>query len=152
MSRFVQRRFCDHRLIALVAVSSTLRAQRILLVEDAVDIREMWRLWLTFRGFHVDAAGDGAEALRLASVCRPDLVLMDLWMPIMDGVEAIRRLRARPSTADVPIIAITADTSTTAVERARASGCDQFVAKPVMPEELLDHIRAALRPRKRRRP
>lgn len=141
MCRLVQRRSCNLDLI--VHVEQRPRRQRILLVEDSVDLREMWRLWLKWCGFRVSAAADGAAALRLASARRPDLVLMDLWMPVMDGLEAIKQLRARPSTADIPIIALTASPSTTAAEQARASGCDYFVVKPVTPEDLLLHIRIA---------
>lgn len=124
-------------------------SQRILLVEDSLDLQEMWRHWLTWCGFRVNAAGDGVEALRLAAARRPDLVLMDLWLPIMDGIEAITQLRARASTATVPIIALTANPSVTTEARAKASGCDYFVPKPITPEELLAIIRTAFRERKR---
>jgi len=105
----------------------------------------MWRVWLTLFEFHVDTAADGAEALRCAWAHRPDLVLMDVWMPIIDGLEATRRLRARPLTADVPIIVMTASPGAMVAEQARACGCDQFLAKPVTPDQLLDHIRLAFR-------
>jgi CheY-like chemotaxis protein len=105
----------------------------------------MWRIWLTFYGFYVDAAADGAEALRLARAHRPDLVLMDLWMPVVDGLEAMRGLRAHPLTTSVPIIVLTASSCEIEAERARACGCDQILAKPVMPDQLLGHIRMAFR-------
>ena len=124
---------------------------RILLVEDSADLQEMWQYWLTWCGFRVNAAADGVEALRLAAARRPDLVLMDLWLPIMDGIEAITHLRARASTATVPIIALTANPSVTTEARARASGCDYFVSKPITPDELLAVIRTAFSSRKRLR-
>lgn len=117
------------------------RPQRILLVEDTDDVREMWRLWLTMWGFQVQEARNGAEAVRLAEAHPPDLVLMDLSMPVLDGMEATRQLRRNARTATVPIIALTAHLCGGAAEEARKSGCDQFVAKPVCPDDLLEHIR-----------
>lgn len=114
-------------------------------MEDTTDLRDMWRQWLLFLGFDVDEAGDGAEAVRRAKLHTPDLVLMDVWLPILDGLEATRQIRAERRLADVPIIVMTAQNSARAAERARESGCTRFVVKPVGPEELLEHIRAVLR-------
>jgi len=118
--------------------------RRILVVEDSPDIRELWRLWLTLSGFIVDEAANGAEGVQKAREQRPDLVLMDLLMPVMDGVEAIQCLRAHASTADVAILAITAVSSGEAAQRARAAGADACVSKPLMPEDLLIHMQTAL--------
>jgi CheY-like chemotaxis protein len=120
-----------------------IRPQRVLVVEDSADIRGLWRMWLTGSGFSVDEASNGAEALAQAANRPPDLVLMDLCMPIMDGVEAIRRLRANPSTAEVPIIVITAQGTEESAQRAAEAGADAYVDKPVMPDELLQHMKDA---------
>jgi CheY-like chemotaxis protein len=121
------------------------RPQRVLVVEDTADLREMWRQWLQFLNFEVAEAENGAEAVRRARLQRPDVVLMDMWLPVLDGLEATRQIRAEESLADVPIIVVTAQNSGRAAERARESGCTRFVVKPVSPEELLGHIRAVLR-------
>src|SRR5262245_28214139 len=95
------------------------RPQTVLLVEDSTDVRELWRLWLTFWGFSVVEARNGSEAVERAVSSPPDLILMDLWMPVVDGIEAIKRLRAHHDTADIPIIALSAQ-SVTPTERAAA--------------------------------
>jgi CheY-like chemotaxis protein len=119
------------------------RPQRVLVVEDSADIRGLWRLWLTFSGFIVEEASNGVEAIARARDTRPDLVLMDLCMPVMDGVEAIKVLRADSSTAEVPIIVITAEGTEAAKRRAADAGADAYIGKPVMPDELLQHMRDA---------
>ena len=119
------------------------RPQRVLVVEDSIDIRGLWRMWLTFSGFLVEEASNGAEAIALAHDRRPDLVLMDLCMPVMDGVEAIKALRADSSTAEVPIIVITAQGTDESAQQAAEAGADAYVDKPVMPDELLQHMRDA---------
>jgi CheY-like chemotaxis protein len=100
-------------------------------------------MWLTFSGFLIDEASNGADAVTLARNRRPDLVLMDLCMPVMDGVEAIRALRADSSMAGVPIIVITAQGTDESAQRAAEAGADAYVDKPVMPDELLQHMRDA---------
>jgi CheY-like chemotaxis protein len=119
------------------------RPQRVLVVEDSADIRGLWRMWLTFSGFLVDEATNGVEAITVARSRKPDLVLMDLCMPVMDGVEAIKVLRADAGTSDVPIIVITAQGTEESAQRAAEAGADAYVDKPVMPEELLQHMRDA---------
>jgi CheY-like chemotaxis protein len=119
------------------------RPQRVLVVEDSADIRGLWRMWLTFSGFLVDEASNGSEAITLARSTPPDLVLMDLCMPVMDGVEAIRLLRADAATSEVPIVVITAQGTDESAQRAAEAGADAYVDKPVMPDELLQHMRDA---------
>lgn len=119
------------------------RPQRVLIVEDSDDIRQMWTTWLRYWGFVIDEARDGAEAVRKARHQRPDLVLMDLCMPVQDGFSATSQLRSHPPTADVPVLAISALMDPPAGDRARAAGCDAFLAKPIDPQQLLAHIRAA---------
>ncbi|MEO8260871.1 MAG: response regulator [Acidobacteriota bacterium] len=113
------------------------------MVDDSPDIRGMWLTWLSLSGFVVDEAENGAEAVARARAHRPDMVLMDLTMPVMDGIEAIKRLRADDSTTDVPIIALTALDADDSVRRARDAGADAYVRKPVSPEELLEHMQRA---------
>ena len=103
----------------------------------------MWAAWLTFWGFTVDAAENGAEAVRMAQARRPDLVLMDLWMPVLDGLNATRHIRSDATMADVPILALSANGHPSAPPQAKAAGCDAFVLKPVHPDELLEHMRRA---------
>jgi CheY-like chemotaxis protein len=121
------------------------RPQRVLVADDSDDIRELWCAWLTFWGFEVDRASNGQEAVEKAHASHPDLVLMDLWMPVLDGLDATARLKADRETADVPVLALSAHVFPPAPERALAAGCERFLAKPVEPEMLLDEIRGALR-------
>ena len=120
------------------------RPQHILVVDDSDDVRALWAAWLTLWGFTVAEARDGNEAIRIALAQKPHAVLMDLWMPRVDGITAMERLRGEAATADVPIIVLTADPSHLSLARARRAGCDAYVAKPLAPEALLDHLRATL--------
>ena len=117
------------------------RPQRVLIVDDLEDMRGMWRLWLTHWGFAVEEAADGAEAVRIARLNPPDLVLMDLWMPVKDGLQTTRELKADPATARVPIWALSGDDSAHTAQEAKLAGCELFIGKPVSPEELLEKIR-----------
>jgi len=103
---------------------------RVLVVEDFADNRDLLTEYLTFRGFSVTAASDGEAALRSVREHRPDVVLMDLRMPGLDGWQATRRLKADPRTATVPVVAVTAHALRPEVESAREAGCDAVVAKP----------------------
>jgi CheY-like chemotaxis protein len=120
------------------------RPQRVLLVDDSDDIREMWRLWLTFWGFSVEEARDGQQAVQKALSHTPDLILMDLWMPVAGGLEAITRLKADSRTANVPLLALSAQTSLPDADTVVAAGADALLLKPCDPDVLLDHIRAAM--------
>jgi CheY-like chemotaxis protein len=121
------------------------RPQRVLLVDDSRDIRELWRQWLTFWGFAVEEAQNGAEAVQKARTHPPDLILLDLAMPVLDGREAMRLLAADRTTARVPVLAMSAQLSG---EGAPETGTEPFLPKPVDSDQLLGHIRAALRPRR----
>jgi CheY-like chemotaxis protein len=114
---------------------------RVLLVEDAPFLRYAFGRLLRLHGFDVCEANDGQEALDHVDEFRPDLVVTDLMMPVMDGVELIRRLREDPRTAELPVLAITADASDTAEKRARLAGAADFLAKPVDLPSLLDRLR-----------
>lgn len=115
-------------------------APLILLVEDFADAREMYRDYLEFSGFRVETAGDGREAIDKARSCRPDLVLMDLSLPGIDGWEATRILKADPATRMVPIVALSAHAMAPEGQRASDAGCDGFIAKPCLPQELVAEI------------
>src|SRR5262245_46731755 len=108
------------------------RPQRVLLVDDSADLRELWRLWLTFWGFSLEEARNGAEAVEKAQAHPPDLILMDLAMPVLDGLTASHRLAADPTTASVPVLGLSAQLPT-------HDGTDtiEFLPKPVEPDELL---------------
>jgi two-component system cell cycle response regulator DivK len=113
---------------------------RILVVEDFDDAREMYRDYLEFAGFRVETARDGREAIEKARTLRPDLILMDLSLPGIDGWEATRLLKAAPDTKEIIIIALSAHALAAEGERARAAGCDGFIAKPCLPPDLVHEI------------
>lgn len=117
---------------------------RVLLVDDYADAREMYAEFLEFSGFHVTQAVNGIEALERALENPVDIILMDLSLPVMDGWEATRRLKADPRTADIPVVALTGHALSGISERARKAGCDSFVTKPCLPEDLVTEIRKIL--------
>jgi len=118
---------------------------KVLYVEDNDDNVYMLKMRLELEeGFEVLVAGDGAAGLAVAGAERPDLILMDLDLPVIDGWEATRRLRADPETRAIPIIALTAHAMSGDRERALAAGCDDFDIKPIDLERLLAKIRAVL--------
>ncbi len=119
-------------------------APLVLLVEDDRDTREMYSEYLTYSGLRVTEASSGRGALERASEQTPDVVVTDIAMPEMDGLELSRRLRASPPTRHVPIIAVSGN----ATPRARDAGCDVVVEKPCTPDRLLHIIEDVLdRPR-----
>lgn len=117
---------------------------RLLYVEDNDDNVYMLRSRLTRRGFTVLVAADGAAGVAAAAQERPDLILMDLSLPVLDGWEATRRIKAQPATCHIPVIALTAHAMAGDRERALEAGCDDFDTKPVELERLLTKIRALL--------
>ena len=112
------------------------------MVDDCQDMRELWCDWLGSLGFAVEEACNGLEGVQQALKQPPDLVLMDVRMPLMDGFEATRRLRADVKTAGAAILVLSAEPG--AQGGARESGCDRFLRKPITPDELLRHIREVL--------
>lgn len=116
---------------------------RILLVEDYDDARAMYSLFLVSKGFDVDEAATGEQGLLSAGAHRPDLIVLDVGLPRMDGFEVARRLRMMPGFDAVPIIALSATTDHLTA-RARAAGCTQAIFKPCLPDELLAAIEALL--------
>jgi CheY-like chemotaxis protein len=115
---------------------------KILYVEDNDDNVYMLKSRLTRAGHTVVVAGDGAQGVAMAVSERPDIVLMDLSLPVLDGWEATRRIKAAPETGHIPIIALTAHAMPGDQERALAAGCDDFDTKPVQLDRLLGKIRA----------
>jgi CheY-like chemotaxis protein len=122
----------------------TSRPQVIVVAEDADALRELWEIWLSHHGFEVIAARTGAEALTVATEHHPVAVIMDWAMPVMDGLEATRRLKQDPRTADVPIVMVTAHTSAYHRRAAESAGCAAFVGKPVDPHQLMTELRRVL--------
>lgn len=122
------------------------RPQRVLVVDDYADLRAMWRVWLSLWGFDVTEAENGRVATEEALRHRPRIVLMDLSMPGMDGLSAVRKLRADPRTADLTVIGVTAQGATNPAVLDFAKACDVVLEKPLDPEILLDQMRRALRP------
>src|SRR5499426_3973795 len=115
--------------------------KHILVVEDHEDNRQILRDLLAHAGYDMIEAEDGEEGLMAAARHQPDLILMDIQLPIMDGYEATRRLKADPALRAIPIIAITSYALGEDEKRARAAGCDDFVAKPYSPRVLLAKVR-----------
>lgn len=116
----------------------------VLLAEDFEDARELYRDYLQFSGFDVETANNGREAITRAVELQPDLILMDASMPVLDGWQATRELKANPVTRHIPILALTAHAFDDARREARAVGCDGFVTKPCLPDDLVTRVRAAL--------
>jgi CheY-like chemotaxis protein len=116
----------------------------VLVVEDYQDAREMYAAYLQFSGFEVAEAGNGIEAIEKTRELLPDIVLMDLALPRMDGWEATRRLKNDERTRHIPIVALTGHALAGHAEGARDAGCDAFVTKPCLPDALVAEIKRLL--------
>ena len=116
----------------------------MLLVEDNEENRDMLSRRLEFHGYEVFTAVNGLKALQGAHSVRPDVILMDLSLPEMDGWEATRRLKSDPSTAPIPVIALSAHAMLWDRENALAAGCEDFDTKPVDLDRLLLKLQAQL--------
>jgi two-component system cell cycle response regulator DivK len=123
---------------------STDTAPLILVVDDYQDAREMYAEYLQFSGFRVAEARNGNEALEQAFALKPDLILMDLSLPGMDGWEATRVLKADDRTKNIPVVALTGHALAGASEGAKKAGCDSFVTKPCLPDDLVVEVRRML--------
>ena len=117
---------------------------RILVVEDTPDNRQILRDLLTSAGYEVIEAFNGAEGVAAAIEHLPDLILMDIQLPVLDGYEATRRIKANAATAKIPIIAVTSYALSGDEAKAQAAGCDGYVAKPFSPRQLLAKVREFL--------
>jgi two-component system, cell cycle response regulator DivK len=118
--------------------------QTILLVEDNEMNQDMLRRWLQHWGFHVLLANDGAEGITLARTAHPDLILMDINLPTVDGLEATARLKAARSTRGIPILVLTAHATIDDRRRSVAAGADEYESKPVDFARLREKIIALL--------
>ena len=116
----------------------------ILVVDDYQDAREMYAEYLEFSGFRVAEARNGAEALEKAFELTPDVILMDLSLPVMDGWEATRRLKADERTRTIPVVALTGHALSGHSNGAREAGCDAFVTKPCLPDALVQEVKKQL--------
>ena len=116
----------------------------ILVVDDYQDAREMYAEYLQYSGFRVAEARNGNEAVTQARSLKPDLILMDLSLPGMDGWEATRVLKADEQTRHIPIVALTGHALAGASEGARKAGCDSFVTKPCLPDDLVVEVKRML--------
>src|SRR5262249_24283366 len=116
----------------------------ILVVEDQEDNRQIVRDLLVNAGYELTEAENGEEAIAAVGRLRPDLILMDIQLPVMDGYEATRRIRTNPSLRSVPIIAVTSYALTGDEDKALAAGCDGYVTKPYSPRDLVAKVRTYL--------
>ncbi|MCC7123741.1 MAG: response regulator [Acidobacteria bacterium] len=116
----------------------------VLVVDDYDDAREMYAESLLVYGFRVAEAANGLQAIELARSLTPDVILMDLSLPGMDGWEATRLLKADARTMHIPVVALTGHALSSALDRARAAGCDRFVVKPALPDTVVDEVRQAI--------
>jgi two-component system cell cycle response regulator DivK len=119
-------------------------SKRILVVEDQPDNRRILRDLLTSVGFEIIEAENGQEALEVVARERPNLILMDIQLPLLDGYEATRRIKADPALRAIPIIVITSYALSGDESKARAAGCDAYVTKPFSPRALLAKVREYL--------
>jgi two-component system, cell cycle response regulator DivK len=111
--------------------------KRILMVEDTEDNRQIIRDLMESVGYDLIEAEDGAAGVAMAIEHRPDLILMDIQLPVMDGYEACRRIKADPELRHIPIIAVTSYALSGDETKTKAAGCDGYVAKPFSPRQLL---------------
>jgi two-component system, cell cycle response regulator DivK len=119
----------------------------VLVVEDYQDAREMYAAYLSFSGYRVAEATNGLEAIEKTIELMPDIILMDLALPRMDGWEATRRLKLDERTRHIPIVALTGHALAGFAEGARQAGCDAFVTKPCLPDALVAEIQRMLEAR-----
>jgi two-component system, cell cycle response regulator DivK len=115
--------------------------KRVLVVEDTEDNRQIIRDLLTSAGYEMIEATNGEQGVAMAAEHRPDLILMDIQLPVLDGYEATRRIKADPALRHIPVIAVTSYALSGDEERTREAGCDAYVAKPFSPRLLLAKVR-----------
>jgi two-component system, cell cycle response regulator DivK len=115
--------------------------KRILVVEDTEDNRRIVRDLLSGAGYEILEAADGEAGVAMARTHKPDLILMDIQLPVIDGYEATRRIKADPSLVGIPILAVTSYALSGDEAKTRAAGCDGYLAKPFSPRELLGKVR-----------
>ena len=128
--------------VRLMDTNGTRRS--VLIVEDDPDSRYVYETYLTFNGFDVGQARTGEEGLRLARTSQPDVILMDISLPGLDGWEVVRHLKADPATREIPVVAITAHAFAEDREKSREVGCMGFLTKPCEPRAVLQEIRRVI--------
>lgn len=116
----------------------------VLIVEDQGELRQLYAQQLELSGFDVIQAANGADAIAHTESHSPDVVLMDLSLPVVDGWEATRRLKNDARTAHIPVVALTAHDGSGELQRATRAGCDWFVPKPCPPDALIAEVRRVL--------
>jgi two-component system, cell cycle response regulator DivK len=116
-------------------------SKRILVVEDQEDNRRILHDLLTNAGYEIVQAENGEEAVKVAAAQRPDLILMDIQLPLLDGYEATRRIKSDPALRAIPIIVVTSYALSGDESMARAAGCDAYITKPYSPRAILAKIR-----------
>jgi two-component system cell cycle response regulator DivK len=116
----------------------------VLVVDDFTDNREMYAEYLSYSGYEVIEATNGEEAIEAAQARMPDIIIMDLSLPVMDGWEATRRLKADERTRGIPVVALTGHGLAGHSKGARDAGCDSFLAKPCLPDQLVAEIERIL--------
>ena len=119
-------------------------SRRVLVIEDTEDNRQIIRDLLTNAGYEIVEANDGAAGVEMAASAKPDLILMDIQLPVLDGYEATRRIKAVPDLKHTPIIAVTSYALSGDEAKTRAAGCDGYIAKPFSPRQLLAMVRQYL--------
>jgi CheY-like chemotaxis protein len=120
-------------------------ANKVLIVDDTETMRLYEQMLLTGQGYDIETATDGVEALAAVQSFRPDLVLLDIMMPRMDGIECCRRIKSSEDTKDIKVIMVTTKSEYERVKEAFAAGCDDYVTKPIDKAELLTKIKDLLR-------
>ena len=119
-------------------------SKRVLVIEDTEDNRQIIRDLLTSVGYELLEAVNGEDGVAMAKQHRPDLILMDIQLPVLDGYEATRRIKAVPELAHIPIVAVTSYALAGDEAKTRAAGCDAYIAKPFSPRALLAKVRELL--------
>lgn len=118
---------------------------RVLVVDDEEDVVRLLEFRLQKEGFDVITATDGQSAVRITEQEKPDLVILDIMMPLMDGMEALRQIRSRRATSRIPVIMLTAKTASVTVDEARQLWVSDYIMKPFDPEKLVAKARKALK-------
>jgi two-component system, cell cycle response regulator DivK len=118
----------------------------VLIVEDSAEGRDMYAAALRDCGYRVVQAEDGAAGVRLATTEPPDLVVMNLTVPLVNGVDAIEILKAHPATETIPVLVLTGHTSPVIREGAWEAGCDEYLDKPLAPRDLIDAVAEQIGP------
>jgi DNA-binding response OmpR family regulator len=118
---------------------------KILVVDDEQDVVRLLEFRLEKEGFEVITCGDGQTALTMTEADKPDLVVLDIMMPLMDGMEVLRQIRSRRATSRIPVVMLTAKTASVTVDEARQLWVSDYIMKPFDPEKLVAKVKKALR-------